>query len=222
VANLIDSGWAAWLPFELVAALEARDGKSAERRAFRKRLEHGPSDEDRERWERFALVCPSRIDLPAEDDLDEQEAYRVLDDLGLLAAEPESVELVLTLDHDDVRELERIRAARDVGPIGAVPAAARRGETTPAHADRARSSSAATAGDRQRGGGSGCFGRLHRQAHAHRVGRLVLPHLDQRVVEGPGRVQDVQAAEAHTLLAQLHLAVGQHGGLDGRPLPALG
>ena len=122
VANLIDSGWAAWLPFELVAALEARDGKSAERRAFRKRLERGPSEEDRERWERFALVCPSRIDLPAEDDLDEQEAYRVLDDLGLLAAEPESVELVLTLDHDDVRELERIRAARDVGPVGAVPA----------------------------------------------------------------------------------------------------
>ena len=29
---------------------------------------------------------------------------------------------MLTLDHDDVRELERIRAARDVGPIGAVPA----------------------------------------------------------------------------------------------------
>jgi uncharacterized protein YecA (UPF0149 family) len=122
VANLIDSGWAAWLPFELVEALEARDGRSAERRAFRKRLERGPSDEDRDRWERFALVCPSRIDLPAEDALDEQEAYRVLADLGLLAAEPEPVELVLTLDHDDVRELERIRAARDVGPVGAVPA----------------------------------------------------------------------------------------------------
>jgi uncharacterized protein YecA (UPF0149 family) len=123
VANLIDSGWAAWLPFELVEAIEARDGRSAERRAFRKRLERGPSDDDRERWQRFALVCPSRIDLPAEDDLVEQEAYRVLDDLGLLDAQPpESVELVLTLDHDEVRELERIRAARDVGPIGAVPA----------------------------------------------------------------------------------------------------
>jgi hypothetical protein len=123
MANLIDSGWAAWLPFELVAALEARAGRSAERRAFRKRLERGPSDGDRERWQRFALVCPSRIDLPDEEQLDEQEAYRVLADLGLLdAGPPEPVELVLTLDHDDVRELERIRAARDIGPAGPMPA----------------------------------------------------------------------------------------------------
>jgi len=122
VANLIDSGWAAWLPFELLDALEARGGGSAARRAFRKRLERGPSDEDRERWERFALVCPSRIDLPDEDGLDEQAADRVLDDLGLLGAAPDAVELVLTLDHDDVRELEQIRAARDLGPIEAAPA----------------------------------------------------------------------------------------------------
>ncbi len=122
MANLIDSGWAAWLPFELAEALAARDGRSAERRAFRQRLEHGPSDADRERWQRFALVCPSRIDLPDEDGLDEQGAYRVLDDLGLLDAEPEAVELVLTLDHDDVLDLERIRSARDIGPIDAAPA----------------------------------------------------------------------------------------------------
>jgi uncharacterized protein YecA (UPF0149 family) len=123
VTNLIDSGWAAWLPFELIDALAARNGGSAERRAFRKRLERVPADEDRERWERFALVCPSRIDLPDEEDLDEDGAYRVLDDLGLLDARPaEAVELVLTLDHDDVRELEKIRSARDVGQIAAVPA----------------------------------------------------------------------------------------------------
>jgi uncharacterized protein YecA (UPF0149 family) len=122
VANLIDSGWAAWLPFELIEALGARDGGSAERRTFRKRLERGPTDEDRERWERFALVCPSRIDLPDQRDLDEQQAHRVLGDLGLLDAQPpEAVELVLTLDHDDVRELEEVRAARDVGRIDAVP-----------------------------------------------------------------------------------------------------
>jgi uncharacterized protein YecA (UPF0149 family) len=122
VANLIDSGWAAWLPFELIEALSARDGGSAERRTFRKRLERGPTDEDRERWERFALVCPSRIDLPDQRDLDEQQAYRVLGDLGLLDAQPpDGVELVLTLDHDDVRELEEVRAARDVGRIDAVP-----------------------------------------------------------------------------------------------------
>lgn len=122
MANLIDSGWSAWLPFELIDALTARDGGSAERRTFRKRLEAGPTDEDRKRWERFALVCPSRIDLPDEDGLDEEQAYRVLEDLGLLDEEPaEAVELVLTLDHDDVRDLEEIRAARDIGRIGAVP-----------------------------------------------------------------------------------------------------
>jgi uncharacterized protein YecA (UPF0149 family) len=122
MTNLIDSGWAAWLPFELIDALGARDGSSAERRAFRKRLERGPNDDDRERWQRFALVCPSRIDLPDQSDLDEERAYRVLEDLGLLDERPpEAVELVLTLDHDDVRELEDIRAARDVGRIDAVP-----------------------------------------------------------------------------------------------------
>jgi uncharacterized protein YecA (UPF0149 family) len=122
VANLIDSGWAAWLPNELIDALNARDGGSAERRTFRKRLERGPAAEDRERWERFALVCPSRIDLPDEDALDEEQAYRVLEDLGLLDAQPaEAVELVLTLDNDDVRDLEEIRAARDIGHIEAVP-----------------------------------------------------------------------------------------------------
>jgi uncharacterized protein YecA (UPF0149 family) len=120
MTNLIDSGWEAWLPFELIDALRAREGGSAERRTFRKRLERGPSDDDRERWQRFALVCPSRIDLPDEIDLDEEQADRVLEDLGLLDGRPpEAVELVLTLDHDDVRELEEIRAARDVGRIDA-------------------------------------------------------------------------------------------------------
>jgi hypothetical protein len=124
MANLIDSGWAAWLPFELLDALEARAGRSAERRAFRKRLERGPSEADRERWDRFALVCPSRIDLPDEDALDEDAAYGVLADLGLLGpAGADAVELVLTLDHEDVLELERIRSARDAGPADAVPAA---------------------------------------------------------------------------------------------------
>src|SRR5690348_9518525 len=104
MANLIDSGWAAWLPFELVEALDARTGGSAARRALRTRLQRGPSEADRERWERFAIVCPSRIDLPDQDALDEAEAYRILDDLGLGGAVPEPVELVLTLDHDDVRE----------------------------------------------------------------------------------------------------------------------
>ena len=46
-------------------------------------------------------------------------AEALLDQLGLLDAEPEAVELVLTLDNEDMRELERIRAARDIGSVGA-------------------------------------------------------------------------------------------------------
>jgi uncharacterized protein YecA (UPF0149 family) len=119
VSNLIDSGWAAWLPFELIETLESRGAGSAARRELRKRLERGPNDADRERWERFQLVCPSRIDLPASaDGLSEEGALGLLDQLGLLDTDPESVELVLTLDNDEIRELEHIRAARDLGAIG--------------------------------------------------------------------------------------------------------
>jgi len=122
VSNLIDSGWAAWLPNELVETLEARRGGSAARRDLRRRLERGPSEADRERWDRFALVCPSRIDLPADaEGLTEQGALEILDQLGLLDATPEPVELVLTLDNDDMRELERIRSARDLGKVDALP-----------------------------------------------------------------------------------------------------
>jgi uncharacterized protein YecA (UPF0149 family) len=120
MSNLIDSGWAAWLPFELIEALESRGAGSAARRELRKRLERGPGEADRERWERFQLVCPSRIDLPGSaDGLTEEQALALLDQLGLLDAAPEPVELVLTLDNDDLRELERIRSARDLGDIGA-------------------------------------------------------------------------------------------------------
>jgi SEC-C motif-containing protein len=120
MSNLIDSGWAAWLPFELIETLESRGAGSAARRELRKRLERGPGEADRERWERFQLVCPSRIDLPGSaDGLTEDAALALLDQLGLLDAAPEPVELVLTLDNDDLRDLERIRAARDLGDIGA-------------------------------------------------------------------------------------------------------
>jgi uncharacterized protein YecA (UPF0149 family) len=123
VSNLIDSGWAAWLPNELLETLEARSGGSAARRDLRRRLERGPSDADRERWDRFALVCPSRIDLPPDaEGLTVEQAQEILDQLGLLDAQPEPVEVVLTLDNDDLRELERIRSARDLGEVGAMPA----------------------------------------------------------------------------------------------------
>jgi hypothetical protein len=114
--SLIDSGWAAWLPNELLEAHAARLGGSAERRALRKRLAAGPSGDDRERWERFRLVCPSRIDLPADaEGLTTERANELLDELGIGGPAAEPVELVLTLDHDDLRELERLRSARDLG-----------------------------------------------------------------------------------------------------------
>jgi len=133
VAGLIDSGWAAWLPLEMVAAMEALDANAAGRRAFAKRLAEGPDTAARERWERFALVAPSRIELPATaDGLTPEGCYAVLADLGLVegdppraVAAPDAVELVLTLDHDDLRELERVRMSRDAGepatPVEALP-----------------------------------------------------------------------------------------------------
>jgi hypothetical protein len=126
VDGLIDSGWGAWLPFELLDAHAALSGGSAARRTLRQRLAAEPDAEAVERWERFRLVAPSRIDVPATaSDLDEAGAYALLVELGLAAGDPprpvpaEPVELVLTLDEEEHRELERIRAARDLGgPAG--------------------------------------------------------------------------------------------------------
>jgi hypothetical protein len=133
VGGLIDSGWAAWLPSELAAAIEALDGNAAAKRAFAKRLANGPDDAERDRWSRFALVAPSRIDVPASaDGLTPEDCWALLADLGLAAgdpprpvAQPEPVELVLTLDDEQVHELERVRMARDVGepttPVDTLP-----------------------------------------------------------------------------------------------------
>src|SRR4051794_32628024 len=130
--GLIDTGWAAWLPFELVDAYEALGGGSAKRRAFERRLADGPDAAAAERWERFRLVAPSRVDVPATaDGLTADEAYALLEDLGLVAGRPprpvtaDPVELVLTLDRDDVRELEQRRGGRapdePVTPVEALP-----------------------------------------------------------------------------------------------------
>jgi hypothetical protein len=126
VQGLVDSGWAAWLPVELAAALEALGGGAPRRRAFRDLLAAGPDEAAAERWERFRLVAPSRVDVPqTADGLTEQECYALLDGLGLVAGSPprpvvpEAVELVLTLDHDDLLELEQLRAARTTEGVGA-------------------------------------------------------------------------------------------------------
>jgi uncharacterized protein YecA (UPF0149 family) len=122
VDGLIDSGWGAWLPFELLDAHAALTGGAAARRQLRQRLAAEPDAEAVERWERFRLVAPSRIDVPASAaELDEAGAYALLVELGLAAGAPprpvtaEPVELVLTLDDEELRELERIRSARDLG-----------------------------------------------------------------------------------------------------------
>jgi SEC-C motif-containing protein len=133
VAGLTDSGWAAWLPSELVAAMEALEANAAGKRAFAKRLANGPDDAGRERWSRFTLVAPSRMDVPASaDGLTPGDCWTLLDELGLVTgdpprpvAQPEPVELVLTLDDEQVRELEGVRMARDAGepttPVDALP-----------------------------------------------------------------------------------------------------
>ena len=116
--SLIDTGWAAWLPFELTAALEALTGGSPARRSFRQVLASERDDASRERWERFRLVAPSRVDVPIDgDELGEDDCYALLEALGLVAGtpprpvEPEAVELVLTLDEEERRELDGLRAA---------------------------------------------------------------------------------------------------------------
>jgi SEC-C motif-containing protein len=128
-AAAIDSGWAGWLPFELLDALAAAGGGAADRRALDRRLAQPADAEARERWERFRLVAPSRLDVPADpDELDAAAAFELLAALGLVAgrppipvAQPEAVELTLTLDEEDVRELERVRAARDASPSPSTP-----------------------------------------------------------------------------------------------------
>jgi preprotein translocase subunit SecA len=72
------------------------------------------------------------VDVPIDGDgLTEEECYALLEGLGLVAGtpprpvEPESVELVLTLDEDDRRELDAVRSLRDPGqastPTEALP-----------------------------------------------------------------------------------------------------
>src|SRR5438105_5500999 len=103
--GLIDSGWAAWLPAELLDALETLPGTAAPRRALARRLAEGPGPDERARWDRFALVCPSRVDLPASaDGLTAEDCRALLADLGLVAgtpprpvANPDPVELTLSL-----------------------------------------------------------------------------------------------------------------------------
>ncbi len=113
----MDPGWNLWLPEPLRGILAALGGAGAARRRAFAAL-GAPLDADAlVAWERFRMVAPSRVDVPpVPSDLDAEEAVALLEALGLAAGErpvphPDPVETVLQLDHEDVRELEALRAA---------------------------------------------------------------------------------------------------------------
>lgn len=121
----MDLGWRQWLPPRLADVLAALDGSEGRRRRAFDALAGAQAPEDLMAWERFRLVAPSRLDVPAlPSDLDAEGAVALLEGLGLAGgdplcavAHPDPVETVLSLDHDDVRELERVRAATEPGAI---------------------------------------------------------------------------------------------------------
>lgn len=121
----MDLGWQQWLPAPLWDILLAVDAGDARRRRAFASLEAPLDPDGLAAWERFRLVAPSRVDVPlAPSDMDAEEAIALLEALGLVAgdpprrvATPDPVETVLQLDHEDVRGLEQLRAATDVGPI---------------------------------------------------------------------------------------------------------
>ena len=121
----MEAGWDHWLPSALAEVLRALDGTETRRRRAFDALA-GPQDATALlAWERFRMVAPSRLDVPATPgELDAEEAVALLEGLGLVAgdpprpvAHPDPVETVLTLEHEDVRELERLRAAIDPGDV---------------------------------------------------------------------------------------------------------
>lgn len=121
----MDAGWNHWLPTALQDILAALDASETRRRKAFEALAAAPDPLALIEWERFRMVAPSRLDVPAlPSELDGEEAIALLEGLGLAAgdpprrvAHPDPVETVLTLEHEDVRELERLRAAIEPGAI---------------------------------------------------------------------------------------------------------
>lgn len=113
------------MPTPLVGILETLAASDTRRRKAFAALTDAQDHFALMEWERFRLVAPSRVDVPAlPSDLDAEQAIALLEGLGLVAgdppravANPDPVETVLTLDNDDVRELERLRSATEVGAI---------------------------------------------------------------------------------------------------------
>ncbi len=121
----MELGWKHWLPSSLEGILNALDGSDTRRRKAFAALTETQDPFALIEWERFRLVAPSRIDVPVlPSELDAEQAIALLEGLGLVAgdppraiANPDPVETVLTLDNDDVRELELVRSATEVGAI---------------------------------------------------------------------------------------------------------
>ena len=121
----MDAGWNHWLPRVLQDILDSLDASETRRRKAFAALASAPDPVTLMEWERFRLVAPSRLDVPAlPSELAGEEAIALLEGLGLAGgdpprgiAHPDPVETVLTLEHEDVRELERLRAAIEPGAI---------------------------------------------------------------------------------------------------------
>ena len=121
----MELGWKHWLPSSLEGILTTLDRSDTRRRKAFAALSDTQDPLALMEWERFRLVAPSRIDVPVlPSDLDAEEAIALLEGLGLVAgdppravANPDPVETVLTLDNEDVRELEQVRSATEVGAI---------------------------------------------------------------------------------------------------------
>ena len=121
----MDTGWKRWLPAALVDVLQALDASDSRRRRAFAALADPADPKALADWERFRLVAPSRLDLPVlPSDLDAEQVVALLEELGLVAgvpplrmSHPDPVETVLTLDHEEVRALEQLRAATDNDPI---------------------------------------------------------------------------------------------------------
>lgn len=129
----MDPGWNLWLPTPLRSILAALGGTETSRRRALAALQAPLDPEVLGEWERFRLVAPSRLDVPvAPSDLDGEEVIALLEGLGLVAGDPptalafpDPVETVLALDHEEVREVERLRSALEPGdpvtPTAALP-----------------------------------------------------------------------------------------------------
>ena len=122
LVSLIDSGWAAWLPQELAARIARAGGGPRNRRDFRAGSRRTRTICGRSAGSGSVSSVASRIDLRSERTASRRRSRsaargpRAGCRCAAAAVADEAVELVLTLDHDDLRELDQVRGSPfDVG-----------------------------------------------------------------------------------------------------------